>query len=88
MEKNKIELIVKAIRKECSRYSLIEWCKGWGFSVEDFDEFLEYAERVIEIEKKKSYNQALEDFANTLLDGEQSEEFIYSIKEIIERLRK
>lgn len=42
---NKIELIIKAIRKECSSYSLVEWCESWGFTVEDFDKFLEFAER-------------------------------------------
>lgn len=45
MEQNKIELIAKAIRKECSSYSLVEWCETWEFTVEDFDEFLEYAKR-------------------------------------------
>lgn len=29
MEENKIELIAKAIRKECSSYSLVEWCESW-----------------------------------------------------------
>lgn len=33
-------------------------------------------------------NQALEDFANALIDGEQNEEFIYNIEKIVERLRK
>lgn len=34
------------------------------------------------------YNQALEDFANALIDGEQNEEFVYNIKKIVERLRE
>lgn len=34
------------------------------------------------------YNQALEDFANALLDGEQNEEFVYNIEKIVERLKK
>lgn len=43
---------------------------------------------VVEIEKNKSYNQALEDFSRALIDGEQNEEFIYNIEKIVERLRK
>lgn len=36
----------------------------------------------------KGYNQALDDFATALLDGEQNEEFVYNIEKIVERLRK
>ena len=35
------ETIAYAIRKECSRYSLVEWCEGWGFTIEQFKEFLD-----------------------------------------------
>ncbi len=35
------ETIAYAIRKECSRYSLIEWCEEWGFTIEQFQEFLD-----------------------------------------------
>ena len=51
------------------------------------DEFFNF-DAVVDIEKKKSYNQALKDFANTLTDGEQNEEFVYNIEKIVERLRK
>lgn len=34
------------------------------------------------------YNQALEDFKNALIDGEQNEEFVYNIEKIVKRLRK
>ena len=42
----------------------------------------------IEEHNKIIYNQALEDFANTLTDGEQNEEFVYNIEKIVKRLRK
>ena len=42
----------------------------------------------VRINEIKSYNQALEDFENELLDGEQNEEFVYNIEKIVERLRK
>lgn len=32
--------------------------------------------------------EAVEDFANALIDGEQNEEFVYNIKEIIARLKR
>lgn len=51
------------------------------------NEFFNF-DKVIEIEKKKSYNQALEDFASALIDGEQNEEFVYNIEKIVEILRK
>ena len=36
------ETIVYATNKECCRYNLVEWCKEWGFSIEDFKKFLKY----------------------------------------------
>ena len=38
----KAETIEYAIHKECCRYSLVEWCEEWGFSIEDFKKFLKY----------------------------------------------
>lgn len=35
------ETIAYAIKKECSRYSLVEWCEEWGFTVEQFKRFLQ-----------------------------------------------
>ena len=35
------ETIAYAIRKECSRYSLVNWCKEWGFTIEQFKRFLD-----------------------------------------------
>lgn len=37
---------------------------------------------------ENEYNKALEDFANVLIDEEQSEEFVYNIKKIVEQLKK
>lgn len=39
---NKAETIAYAIEKECKRYSLVHWCEEWGFTVDDFDRFLEF----------------------------------------------
>lgn len=38
----KSEKIAYAIQKECSNYSLIEWCEEWDFTLEDFEKFLSY----------------------------------------------
>ena len=35
------ERIAYAIKKKCSDWSLTEWCEEWGFSIEDFEKFLE-----------------------------------------------
>ena len=35
------EKIAYAIFKKCSDWSLIEWCETWGFTIEDFERFLE-----------------------------------------------
>lgn len=45
-------------------------------------------EHCVKINEIQAYNQALEDFANALIDGEQNEEFVYNIEKIVERLRK
>ena len=37
---NKAETIAYAIKKECQRYSLVDWCEEWGFSVDEFNRFL------------------------------------------------
>ena len=34
------ETIAMAIEKECSRSSLVRWCKEWGFTVLEFETFL------------------------------------------------
>ena len=39
---NKAGIIAYAIKKECQRHSLINWCKEWGFTVDDFYRFLEF----------------------------------------------
>lgn len=35
------ETIAYAIQKECSRFSLVEWCEEWGFTLEQFKQFLQ-----------------------------------------------
>lgn len=35
------ETIAYAIKKECSTFSLVDWCKEWDFSVEQFNKFLQ-----------------------------------------------
>ena len=40
MSKDKAETIAYAIRKECQKYSLYDWCKSWNITIEEFEEFL------------------------------------------------
>lgn len=44
---NKWDTIRCAIQKECRRDDLSEWCEYWGFSVEDFETFLDTAVKVL-----------------------------------------
>lgn len=34
------ETIEYAIQKECSSWSLVEWCENWEITIDDFKEFL------------------------------------------------
>lgn len=38
---NNAEMIEYAIKKKCSEYNLEEWCKIWGFTIDEFCGFLE-----------------------------------------------
>lgn len=39
--KTKGEIIEYAIKKKCQEYSLVDWCKEWGITVDEFYKFLE-----------------------------------------------
>lgn len=45
---NKAETIAYAIAKECRRMSLVNWCKEWDFTVEDFNRFLDSGKKYFE----------------------------------------
>ena len=40
MSRDKAETIANAIRKECRRSSLYDWCETWDITIEEFEEFL------------------------------------------------
>ena len=40
MSRDKAETIAYAIRKECQKDSLYEWCESWDITIEEFEEFL------------------------------------------------
>ena len=46
---NKAETITYAIRKECSRDSLVEWCKTWGITIDEFIKFLELGRKAFDL---------------------------------------
>ena len=37
---SKGETIAYAIKKQCSEFSLSDWCEEWDFTIEEFDHFL------------------------------------------------
>lgn len=46
------EIIAYAIKKECSRYSLMDWCKAWDFSIEQFNRFLQVGVEAFDAEQE------------------------------------
>lgn len=72
MKKSTAETIAYAIKKECQRISLYDWCDSWDITTDEFDEFLALAvgnaeaeeNEVKQIPKKpimKKYFENLED---------------------------
>lgn len=59
---SKAETIEYAIRKECQRFSLVEWCEEWGFSTDDFYKFLELGRKAFEEEMDKHTEELFEMF--------------------------
>lgn len=50
LSKSKAETISYMIKKELSRVSLVDMCKYWEVTVEEFEEFLEYVFRYIDLQ--------------------------------------
>lgn len=44
---------VNAIKKECQRMSLYDWCDSWEITTDEFDEFLALAVNNAETEKSE-----------------------------------
>ena len=44
----KAETIEYAIKKECQRFSLVEWCESWDITVEEFYRFLELGRKAFD----------------------------------------
>ncbi len=49
MKKSTAETIAYAIKKECQRYSLYDWCDSWDITTNEFDEFLALAVKNAEV---------------------------------------
>lgn len=43
MKKSTAETIAHAIKKECQRMSLYDWCDSWDITTDEFEEFLALA---------------------------------------------
>ena len=53
MKKSTAEKIAYAIKKECQRASLYDWCDSWGITIDEFDEFLALAVGNAEVEESE-----------------------------------
>ena len=52
MSKDKAETIAYAIKKECQRSSLYDWCESWDITIDEFEEFLSNGIKECESNKK------------------------------------
>lgn len=52
LSKSKAETISYMIEKELSRVSLVDMCEYWQVTIEEFEEFLDYAFRYIDLKKQ------------------------------------
>ena len=48
---DKGDLIEYAIKKECQRYSLVDWCATWGITIDEFYRFLKLGRLAFEEEQ-------------------------------------
>ena len=48
------QTIEYAIQKECQRYSLVDWCEEWDFTIDEFYEFLEAGKRVFDAKRTEA----------------------------------
>ena len=48
----KAETIEYAIKKECQRFSLVDWCESWDITVEEFYRFLDLGRKAFEGEQE------------------------------------
>ncbi len=55
MKKKTAKTIAYAIKKECQRMSLYDWCDSWNITTDEFDEFLALAVDNAEVEEKIFY---------------------------------
>lgn len=54
MKKSKARTIAYAIKKECQRSSLYDWCDSWwDITIDEFDEFLALAVGNAEVEESE-----------------------------------
>ena len=55
MSRDKAETIAYAIRKECQRSSLYDWCESWDITIDEFEELITNAR-----------NNAIDDFVKEI----------------------
>ena len=46
------DMIAYAIKKECQRYSLVDWCEEWDITIEEFNRFLELGAQGFDADEK------------------------------------
>ena len=48
------EKLEYAIKKECCKFSLVEWCYEWEVTIDDFEEFLRLGKEAFDARKEGS----------------------------------
>lgn len=60
MKKSTAETIAYAIKKECQKFSLYDWCDSWDITTDEFEEFLELAVNNAEQQERDRLGQLKE----------------------------
>lgn len=50
------EKLEYAIKKECCKFSLVEWCSKWRITIDEFEEFLRLGKEAFDAKYKEESN--------------------------------
>lgn len=54
---SKGETIAYAIKKECSSWNLVEWCKNWDITIDEFNAFLRFGKEAFDAKMEVEHDE-------------------------------
>lgn len=51
------ERLEYAIKKECRKFSLVQWCNEWKVTIDEFEEFLRLGKEAFDARHKEESNE-------------------------------